>query len=235
MTPATPRLDPRTCALIFCALASVNLAFDVLHVAHVWAGNEPAGLQFLRAPAFSVEQDRGFSERWEYAVSSLIVLALVGSAARYRVGSYLAFAVAHGWLGLDNGFQVHEQVGAWVRSIGEQAPALVASPSGSEVSYFCVVALLGAAMLWAAWRATPAAHRPNFLLLSTGLLGIGLFAVGVDAFHTSGLWRPWKETLVILVEDGGESLALTANLALAAGIFLGAGGARRERGLGARA
>lgn len=181
----------------------------------------------LRDARLSIERDRGFSESWEYVVSGLTCLALVGSAALYRVGAYLSFAAAHAWLALDNGFQFHEQVGEGLRSIGERAPALVGSPAGSEVSYFCVVAILGAGMIWAAWRATPAAHRSIFLLLSASLAGIGLFAVGVDAFHTSGVWRPWKETPVILVEDGGESLALSANLALAAGILLGAARARR--------
>lgn len=212
---------------MFCVSAVFNLGFGALHLLRVWAKNQPAGFEFFRDPRFSLEYDRGFAEWFEYGVTTLTVVALVLCALRFRIGAYWAFVAAHVWIGFDNALKFHEEIGLWVRSSSRSWPPVVRSDAGSEVVYFALVALIGAAAFWGVWRTTPGPHRPAFTLLALGLLSIGVFAVGVDVFHTGGLWGPLKETAVILVEDGGEALALSANLAIAMGILAAAN--RRPR------
>ena len=236
MNPGAPRLDARACVLIFCALASVNLTLDAIYIARVWAMKQEAGLEFLRShPRLSIDEDQGLSELFEYLESGLTALALVWCAARYRVGAYVAFATAHLWLLLDNGLSVHEHVGAWIRSVAPLPSSMTISQPGGELSYFGAVGAIGVTGFWVACRKAPSAHRPMLALLGAGLLGIGFFAVGVDVVHASGVWSPAQEALVILVEDGGEALAISASLAIAAGILCGAWPARYAGALRASA
>lgn len=220
----SPRLDSRACLLVFCVLACVNLGFDALHVAHIWAENQPAGFETLRNPRFGITTDRGFSERFEYAISGLTILILIAMAARTRIGAYLWLAAAHAWLVIDNGMELHEQIGAWIAVRAGEGSSLKAAQLG-ELGYFATVGLAGGAALWIAWRTAPRPHQAMVALLVAGLVGIGVFAVGADAFHASDLWRPLKETIVVMLEDGSESLALSANLAIVVGLFQGARGA----------
>jgi hypothetical protein len=217
----SPRLDNRACLLVFCLVACISLSFDALHLAHTWAGNQPSGFETLRDPRFRITTDRGFSERFEYAMSGLTILILTAMAVRTRIGAYLWLAAAHAWLAIDNGMELHEQIGAWIAVRSGAGSSLKAAQLG-ELGYFAGLGLAGGAALWIAWRTAPRPHQPLIALLVAGLVGIGVFAVGADAFHASDLWRPLKETIVIMLEDGSESLALGANLAIAVGLFQGA-------------
>lgn len=203
--------------MIFCALASVNLTFDALHVARVWALHQPFGFDFFRDYRFSIVVDRGFAEQFEYAVSALTAAALFGLAWRSKVPAYLVLALAHCWLALDNAFKLHEQIGEALR---DPSQPFAASVAVGEAAYFAVVGIVGAASLFVASRTTPDEHRRTLSWLTLGLMAIGVFAVGIDALHATDLWRPLKETVVILLEDGGEALALSANLALTASVFI---------------
>ncbi len=162
-------------------------------------------LQDWPDPRWSIEQDGGFAERWQYlkeALAAALLLQLAWRGESVSRQACLAWALLFLWVLLDDVLAMHESLG---QRLMPEAPAV-----GELLFMLAVGLLLLYGILRAHWRAGPE-WRPWSYRLELGLLAFAFFAVGVDLLHAlvqSPLWHP----ILGLIEDGGEMLCMSALL-----------------------
>lgn len=159
-----------------------------------------------------VGREWSLPEIMQYAKWALMAVALALACRRSREPVYGAWGVAFAAMGVDDAFSLHEVIG---RSLSALSPGALAGRSGYfELVPMAVGALALLLALWWAHRRGPAATVRRYSLVTLILVGIyGIFAVGVDGFHSLvGHLAPGdriSNVRLLLLEDGGELLALT--------------------------
>ncbi len=196
---ALPGRKPDT--LLLLPLLGTDMAFIGLHVLYA--------VGMLHNGDYSIAQDRGYAEVFQYVKLYWIALGLTWLAARDREPLYGAWCAIFLYLLVDDALKVHEQLGRTMAAdwpifarFGDYAQAyaevLVALAIGA-----CILALVAAGH----WRAAPSARRvSNRLLLLLALLA--LVAVGLDLLHAlapDGL----VGLLLTIGEDGGELVVVS--------------------------
>jgi hypothetical protein len=167
--------------------------------------------------------DGGYPELFGYGKQILITLLLLAVYARTRQAVYLGLALLFTTTGLDDSMALHEAVGNYLAT-----NFALAERTGELVGW----ALLGMApmvvVLLGYLRSDSRSRRnAEALLLAFGLLLF--FAVGLDVVH--GILHRHVggfQTLMTMLEDGGELLTLTLLCALSLGIFRLEYGPRRS-------
>ncbi|GAA3979996.1 hypothetical protein [Allohahella marinimesophila] len=151
-------------------------------------------------PAFSLEEDRSFSELYQYLKWLMISLLLGVIILRQQATAYLVWVVVFLYFLFDDSMSIHEQVSRSIRG-----PLNLSHP----VVEFIFSLTVGAAMLLmlsVAWVKGNEAFR-KFSLDVFLLIGVlAFFGVGVDLVHPYA-WH-WDLSFEAgLVEDGGEMFA----------------------------
>lgn len=182
-------------------LVATDVGFVVLYLVH--ASRLAAG-----DPRFSLEEDRGYAEVFQYLklfwASALLALLLL----RTRVLAFGAWSLLFAYLLLDDAMQLHERFGVWAAGRLDLGPALGLRGQdfgewlASAVVLGTFVVLLGSAHLQRN-RPGPTVSAPLFGLL----LLLGVFGVMVDALHVAV--RSLANTLLVVAEDGGEMLVVS--------------------------
>lgn len=199
-------------------LLALDLADAVLHVGHILAlrGEAPGWLQ---TPLFNMNREFGLGEDLEYLKSLACAAALAVCARRAREPVFVALATLHVWLALDNSLALHERLGV---SIGEhvlrgQSLGLARPTDMGQLLYYSAFGLALLALFAVLLRRT----RPDFvrtgIVLAVAAASPGLFGVFVDAFQATPMARPLSHTLLVVLEDGGETVMLSLAVALCVG------------------
>ncbi len=225
-----PVLSSRPMLAALALFLALDLGVLLIHAAHVLA--EYQGLSvWVADPRFSIENDEGYGERYEYVKTACCVLALGGCWAATRQPLYVALAAIFTFVLMDNALQIHESVGhraAAHLGAGEAVFEGAAQALG-EVAVFAAAGLAALALFALAFRRSGLRHRRLGLAFLLLLLGLGGFGIGVDLLHAALSGSRRLDRLFGFIEDGGELviLSLAAALAIALRARL-AGGARRE-------
>jgi hypothetical protein len=195
-----------------------------LHVSYVRTIQGAPTFLVLRDPAFSLAHDRGLAETVEYVKSAVTAAALYLVARTCGGRLFLGLAATHGWFLADNLLRLHERAGFLIgRLLAPNGALGLASRDIGQPMAFAVIGAALSAILWWGWRdAGPRQRRTGALLIPTAG-SLMLFAVVADALHASRLGSVFGETFWLILEDGGETLVLTLNCALAVGVAAAAG------------
>jgi hypothetical protein len=219
---------PKASLVAVAGLLAVLLASDsvmlALHVAYArTVQGAPTPLR-LYDPMFSLSRDGGLAETVEYLKSLATAVLLLRCARRGGGRLFLALAGIHAWFLADNLLRIHERLGALAGHLvaPDGAFTLASRDFGQPIAFAAIGGGL-AFMLWRGWRGADAAQRRDGVLLVACAASLVLFAVVADALHASRLGRELGETFWVLLEDGGETVVLSLNCALATAFALAAG------------
>lgn len=203
-TPEQPGLLATAQTLLLLLIAA-DVAFIVLHVVYVETS-------LLRGRPFSLEADNGVPEAYQYVKQFWVALCMAILFRRTRNVVYIGWAVVFAFLLFDDAFQFHERFGEW---LGEQYALPVAfglRPDDIGELLFAT-GIGGLTMLligFGYWRGDANARtvsRDTALLVGV-LAGLG---VGVDILHVITYFKaPLLAQFLLILEDGGEMLVVTA-------------------------
>lgn len=203
-------------------LLCVDTVMMLLHVAYARTiGHLPTPL-LLFDTRFSLSQDGGFAERVEYATSAATAVALLICARRDQAQLFLALAGVHLWFLFDNVLRIHERAGALTGQLvaPDGALTLASRDFGQPIAFAAIGGTL-AVMLWRSWPPPDPAQRKIGAVFVLAAASIAVFAVGVDTLHASAMGPMMGDVFWTLIEDGGETVVLSLNAALAVAYAVG--------------
>ena len=204
---------------VLIALLAFDVALMALHIC--WTLNLQGVQAFdaFASPMFQLNRDRSISEWVEYAKSGLTAFALWVAWGWVGQPIYAGLAIVHLSMAADNALTIHERLG---RAIG---PSI--APGGrfgvgeghlGEILVFGGWGVLFATIVFFSWSVSMPEHRRVSRSLIFLAAGVGLFAVVLDALDVTPLVASLSKTALILLEDGGETLMLSLNCAVAASV-----------------
>lgn len=214
---------------ILLLLLVLDLGYVLAHVAF--------NLGLSQDVAFRLDRDRGRGEFYGYHKLVWSALLTCVWAVRARSAWVLAWAGFFCFLLLDDYQRLHETGGTWLVQRGVNA-GLIEQAAGESLSSirfgpfrvqdYAELLVLGVTgfswiglILLGCWLGNRPLRRATWQFLPPMALLI-CFGTGIDFLHSfSGVGKGWlKETLAI-VEDGGELVALSFLLTIAAAGALG--------------
>ncbi len=192
----------RRVAVLFVAMAALDLLFLVLHSTHVRFDVPGSGL-------WLISRDRGFPELYQYLKELTVVALLVGLHRTYRSWVYAVWAVGFLYLFLDDSLEIHETLGERLAIwLGLGARFSIDARDLGQVLFSAMVGvtLLASVVLVTVRDRSPARRLSGGLILVFGALAFfGVVADVIDVIDIYGL-----------VEDGGEMAAMTLAVAVVA-------------------
>lgn len=203
-------------------LLCVDAAMMLLHVAYArTVGHLPTPI-LLFDTRFSLSHDGGFAERVEYAKSAATAVALLICARRDQAQLFLALAGVHLWFLFDNVLRIHERAGALAGHLvaPDGALTLASRDFGQPIAFAAIGGAL-VVMLWRSWPPPDPAQRKIGAVMVLAAASIAIFAVGVDALHASAMGHMMGDVFWTLLEDGGETVVLSLNAAMAVAYAIG--------------
>lgn len=177
-----------------------------LHLLHLYSGS-------FRDKYFSIEQNRGLGESFQYVKLFWMAVALTALATRRRSWLYLGWAALSAWMLTDDSFEVHENVGRW---LGERwaLPAVMGLRGSDlgELLFWGAVGFLLLAWIGLAHRRSPVAARSASRTLFFLLIALVFVGAGVDVVHVIVerlLDSSALNAVLGVVEDGGEMVVVS--------------------------
>jgi hypothetical protein len=202
----------------FCgALLGIDLLFILVHSAHavyILSDNDNTPTLGRR---WNIERDASYAEIFGYGKTLIVLYMLVSIRTKYRPPIYLALIAIYTFVLLDDALHLHEVLGRGVAYALDLQP--FAGLRARDVGELIVWTIFGVPLLaltLAAFVRSPPADRANGLLLLAALALLALFAVVADMAHVLMMdaFRG-ADLLFIVIEDGGEQIALTLTCAVA--------------------
>ena len=194
-----------TVRALLVLLIATDLAFIVLHVVYVET-------TLLRGRPFSLEADNGLPEAFQYVKQFWIALCMLALFRRTRQVVYAGWTLVFAFLLLDDAFQLHESFGQWLGSQYSLPVAFGLRPD--DIGELLFASLIGGVTVlligFGFWRGDADARTVSrdTALLVVILAGLG---VGVDIVHVITYFKaPLLGQLLLILEDGGEMLVVSA-------------------------
>lgn len=200
---ATLRLPPA--AGLAAMLLLVDIALITAHLMRAYTGTPESA-------AFDLGLDRGYGEFLQYAKCVWAILLLGMLFARIRSAVFVVWAVVFAYLAVDDALQVHERVGGAIRSRIPGEPE--SAQHLGELGFFVLIGMLVVGVVLLLHRRTPPFARSvstTLLALLAALAFCGVVFDAIGALFLQG--TAWSIPLTVL-EDGGETLVMTAVVVL---------------------
>jgi hypothetical protein len=207
--------------VVFAALV-VFLALDALdvglYIAHSLALRDHLD-GWARSPFLNMNREFGFGEDLEYLKSSISAAALAVCARRSGEMIFSVLSGLHVWMVLDNALKLHENLGVTIAHylLGGGSLGLARPTDAGELIFFGLLGLSLLALFTVALRRTQPAFQPTGLLLAAAALSPGATGVFVDGFHALPIARDLSISMLVIIEDGGETAMISVACALALG------------------
>ena len=194
------------------------LALDLLFIAVSLAR---PGFRALASPMFSLAEDGGYSEFYQYGKwAGIAALMFVAAQSRHGRG-FAVWGLFALFLLADDALQIHERVGDWVDTWQPFTPPFnLRREDVGELASSLVAGLGFLALLAAAYRvaADGFRHATHDFAVLVGMLAV--VGVGVDLAHVAlGPGPAWNTALTVL-EDGGE-MVVASVMCWYAGVITG--------------
>lgn len=164
-------------------------------------------------PNFSLTRDRGFAEVFQYVKEYWIVLMLVFLALNQWSFCYLSWGILFGYLLLDDGFEIHEQVGITLSQAFGFPSVMGLRPE--DLGELMVLASVASILFVAIGVATYVADRKQRRFSRDAffiLLALVFFGVVVDMIHVIFMDAGWKHIVgyvLGVIEEGGEMVIMS--------------------------
>ena len=219
---ALARPTDRNGRRILGTLLVADLAFIAVFVTYAFA--EHYGIRdslFHGNVKFSFV-DGSYPEIYGYVKESLLTVLFVAAYARSRQPVYLALALLFAMCALDDSLALHEAAGRYLA-----ATSGLSRSAGEFVGW----SLLGSVPMLAiltAYRRSDAMSRRHAQAVLLAFAILLFFAIGMDVVHAVvQRYVTGFQTVLTILEDGGELLTLTLLCMVSLGIlrfFCGEGG-----------
>jgi hypothetical protein len=210
LTSRAPQDSLMPAAMLLLLLISGDLAFIFLHLLDVETG-------WMRGVKISLEADGGLPETFQYLKEFWMALCMAITFWRTRNQLYAAWSAVFAFLLLDDAGQVHERVGASLARTFE-LPAMFGLRSidaGELIVAACVCLAMVAIVALTSWRRGEQSERISRDVLSLMCL-LGVLGVAVDMLHVvTSLNGSLLAQVLLVVEDGGEMIVMSASTAYA--------------------
>lgn len=187
-------------------LVTLFLATDVvlifLHILYVYTG-------VISNPSFSIEEERGYAEIFQYFKEYWLALLLCFLAVRGRSLLYLSWSLLFFYLLLDDALQIHEKLGYAISyKLKFSAGFNLRTEDFGELAVSALVGLFFLIFIATAYRFSDRLSKEISRYLIMMLFTLALFGIAVDMVHAA-VRSPSLHTLLGLVEDGGELVVMS--------------------------
>jgi hypothetical protein len=191
-------------AAVFLVLLLLgDLVYVAVHL--VWTQTS-----LLDSPLAALDVDRGYAEFFQYLKLLWTIVLLTCLCLRTREKGFLAWALLFAYLLVDDSFSLHEGIGELLagRLAFGNALGLRAIDFGELLVSAIAGMLLFVVIAWAYMRGSEDFRRASRHLLALLLL-IVFFGVVVDMVHIALAPGGWLDTVLVILEDGGELVAMS--------------------------
>ncbi len=192
------QLEKETTKFLFLLLFA-DLCFILVHLAY--------SIDFITTPLFSIEEDRGYAEVYQYIKEFWIVLLLFITAIKRNRIIYFTWSLLFLYLLFDDSLSIHEQFGIYLADQFNLQPMF--NLRGQDFGEIFVSILFGSLLLllisisyFLSEDREKKVSKNLFLLV----LGVAFFGVIIDILHSA---VPYGKLLFVLIEDGGEMLIIS--------------------------
>lgn len=184
-------------------LLITDFSFILLHIIFVHT-------RFISDYAFSLEAEGGYSEFFQYIKEYWIAILLVFLAIRERSFLYLSWSLLFFYLFLDDSLQIHETLGAYIGNHLNFIPLfnLRLEDLGEIIVSASACLILGTLIAISYWFGNRLSRNVSKTLIKF-LLALAVCGILVDVLH-SVFNNSFMETLLTIVEDGGELIIMSA-------------------------
>lgn len=186
-------------AKLLTLLLLADLAFICIHCFYIF--------HILSNPLFSIEQDLGYAEVYQYIKEFWIVVLLLILAINRRHLIYLSWSLLFTYILLDDSLRIHERFGKYLVKLFEIKPMFdLRAQDYGELSVSMLFGLLLFAIIGASYLFSENLEKKistHLFILMVLLAFFGIFFDMIDvAIH-------WGTKLWGLVEDGGEMIVMS--------------------------
>jgi len=204
--------------LVLLALDALNVG---LYVAHSLALRDNLD-HWVRSTFFDINIEFALGEDIEYVKSLAAAFALAICARRSGEMVFSLTSSLHLWLALDNALKLHENLGVSIAHylLHDGSLGLARPTDAGELMFFGLLGVMLMVVFALALRRTSEAYAPTGLLLVAAAVSPGLTGVFVDGFHALPIARDLSVALLVLIEDGGETVMLSVACALSIGCMI---------------
>jgi hypothetical protein len=192
------RLEKKSNRFLLLLLLADSI-FILLHIGY------SAGL--ITSPLFSIAEDLGYAEVYQYIKEYWIVLLLLILAIGRGRMIYLFWSLLFAYLLFDDSLQIHERLGLYL------ADALQLPPMwqlrAQDLGELAVAMVFGAflfGLIGIAYRYGDRIAKQTSKHLFLLVVLVAFFGVLVDMLHSA---TRWAEPLWLLLEDGGEMVGMS--------------------------
>ncbi len=187
---------------LLCLFLATDLLFIIIHLFYSYG-------DFISNSAFSLAQERGYAEIFQYIKEYWIALLLGVLAVKQRSVLYLGWSLLFFYLLLDDSLTIHETLGenASIR-LGLQPMFNLQAKDFGEVLVSVCVGLFFLVFLGIAYRFAKRIPRETSKYLIIMLFVLAAFGIAVDVVH-SMLRFTFLEPLLAMLEDAGEMIVMS--------------------------
>lgn len=187
-----------------------DIAFIILHLLHVYFLRVyfPLYSDTLSNVDFSLEQERGYAELFQYIKEYWIAILLGILATQRRSILYLGWSLLFVYLLFDDALSIHETLGHIIADKLSLSAAfnLRARDFGELlVSAFCGLFFL--ILIGTAYRFSDSTSRKASKYLIKMLLALAFCGIAVDMAHMA--FKSVPSFLLVILEDGGEMVVMS--------------------------
>ncbi len=194
-------LSTQSSRLLYLFLV-MDVTFIILHIIYTYTG-------LISNSSFSIEQDRGYAEIFQYFKEYWSVLLLGLLALRKRCLLYLIWSLLFFYLLLDDSLQIHENLGTLISSkLNFSSWFNLRAQDFGELAVSISVSLFFLIFISIAYYFSDRSSRKTSRYLIMALCALALFGIVVDMIHMA-VKSPSLYTLLGLIEDGGENVVMS--------------------------
>jgi hypothetical protein len=193
----------KSATLLLPALLLADLVFIILHMGHSLT-------PYFANLQFNIEVDKGYAERYQYLKYLGIIFIFAGLCIKRRTLVFVPWALLFGYFLLDDGWQMHERLGAWIgEEISFTPPFGLRKVDMGELVVAITAGLILLPSFLLAYHFTSSSVKKIFHDLLILLALLLSFAIGVDMVHAAFTGSPRMELILGVIEDGGELIAVS--------------------------
>lgn len=187
---------------LFYIFLATDIGFMILHLIYAYSS-------LSLNPAFSIEQDHGYAEIFQYLKEYWIVLLVCFIAVQTRSFLYLIWSLLFFYLLLDDFFLIHEKLGEFLgQELALSNWLNLRARDFGELAVSATVGLFFLICLAAAYRFGDRLFRQISKCLIVMLFALAAFGIVVDMIHivfeSSAI-----DPIFTIVEDGGEMIVMS--------------------------
>jgi len=184
-------------------LLGLDLFFIGLHLAYTYT-------PLLDRTAFDITRDRGFAEFFQYAKFLWLVVAFLAMRRLRPSHGYASWALLFGFLLLDDAIEIHEHGGRMLAASLSLSTAFgLRGADFGEATMAVAAATVLLFPILAGFLRGPPDYRELAGRLLILVAALGCCGVVVDMVHMMARGRPPLDTILLILEDGGEMAVLS--------------------------